>query len=582
MKKTSKKFAALFVALMVALTVMVPAFATSTPTTGATETAPTADSTATINVETGNEGDFLYMYKVVTANFDVASNNLTMEFTALFEAFLAATGSTMTIEDYDALDDDSDALEQLLGDFTAYVKTNSSAYDYESTTVTGGAAAFENVAMGQYIIVGGGNTNGALIYQTVTAEVIPHIVNREYRIYSSYEVEMKTDDTSVDKEITGGTEADGSYDTATIGDEITFELKIAVPTYPLGATNKTFFVGDTLSSGLKLNADSINVKGFTSDFDAGTELAAPAYTTDTSGATDNGGTFFVDLNIDEIKSYKFITIEYTVTLTEEAVLGTAVGNPNDVVLVFSNDPFNGDTWEPSDDPEDPDRPTEDDPGYGSHKDKEIVYTYALLINKFAAENKELSLANATFEVRLGSADGTLVGTITTNANGVAELKGLETGEYYLIETVAPTGYNLALEPVKITIDSNSIPFTTETVTTVTEYTSVESEALYAGVQATRNGNLLWVNVAGDLVEAEEAPEGFLAAYVKSESEEISISETEEEGAGYFKQDIENSKGITVPGTGGIGTTIFYIVGGLLMAAALVVLVTKKRMRATSN
>ena len=35
--------------------------------------------------------------------------------------------------------------------------------------------------------------------------------------------------------------------------------------------------------------------------------------------------------------------------------------------------------------------------------------------------------------------------------------------------------------------------------------------------------------------------------------------------------------ITLPSTGGIGTTIFYVVGGGLMVAAIVLLVTKKRM-----
>jgi LPXTG-motif cell wall-anchored protein len=47
--------------------------------------------------------------------------------------------------------------------------------------------------------------------------------------------------------------------------------------------------------------------------------------------------------------------------------------------------------------------------------------------------------------------------------------------------------------------------------------------------------------------------------------------------GILNGEVENKSGIELPETGGIGTTIFYIVGGLLAVAAVVLLVTKKRM-----
>ena len=43
--------------------------------------------------------------------------------------------------------------------------------------------------------------------------------------------------------------------------------------------------------------------------------------------------------------------------------------------------------------------------------------------------------------------------------------------------------------------------------------------------------------------------------------------------------IENNTGTELPSTGGIGTTIFYVLGGVLMAGAFVMLVVRKRMRA---
>jgi LPXTG-motif cell wall-anchored protein len=42
-------------------------------------------------------------------------------------------------------------------------------------------------------------------------------------------------------------------------------------------------------------------------------------------------------------------------------------------------------------------------------------------------------------------------------------------------------------------------------------------------------------------------------------------------------EVENNKGTLLPSTGGIGTTIFYVVGGVLVLAAIILLVTKKRM-----
>ena len=47
-------------------------------------------------------------------------------------------------------------------------------------------------------------------------------------------------------------------------------------------------------------------------------------------------------------------------------------------------------------------------------------------------------------------------------------------------------------------------------------------------------------------------------------------------------DIENKSGATLPETGGIGTTLFYVIGGLLVVGAGVLLVTKKRMGKAEN
>lgn len=604
MRKTSKSIVALLVSLMVVMALMVPAFATGTHevTPVGNATALTEGATADITVATGNKGDTLNLYRVVRTTYDASNNTLSHVFSEGFQNFLNSIGEeAMTVEEYAALETDSSGLKDLLGKFTAYVKAQTPSVEpYRNTAdnadgATDGVVTFTDVDLGQYIVVGAGNTTGALIYQTVTAEVLPAIEkdnddNDIYVLYDEYSVVMKVSEPDVEKDIVDGTVeddtiADEDKDTAAIGDTLSYELKITVPTYPAGATNKTFFIGDTLSNGLKLDPASIKVTGYTSDEDTvGTALTAgTAYTADTSDTVDNGGTFFVDFKFDEIAEYAFVVVEYEVEITNEALIGTDEGNINTVTLIYSNNPYNGDTWDPED-PEDPDRPNEDDPGYGNKEDDEVVYTYAIVIDKFEKDNETVKLANATFEIYRGDvANGDIVATITTDADGYASYAGLEAGTYYLKEVVAPTGYNLALEPFEVILNSSTATATITKTTTSATYTSDIEEAIEDTQSVDEFGVLLWVNAEGDLVAAETQPEGYLAAYLKSKTTTTTeVTEDAGAGAGYYKADIENDKGITVPGTGGIGTTIFYVVGGLLMVGALIVLVTKRRMRATSN
>lgn len=613
MKKIGKHLSSLALVLAMVLSFCLPAFATSTPTKGTSAVQANSTSTATINVATGNANDTLNAYKVVEVTLDEASNKLDMEFTETFQAFLTATNNRMTVADYakltssgawdgkDYVGESGAELRELLGAFSAYVKSNDVTVDYTTTTNDNGVAAFNNVAMGQYIILGAGNSQGALIYQTVTAEVVPFVNESEnrYDIYPSYDVTMKTSKPSIDKNITAGDVKDDTLDnnkadtgdkhdkhqaTANIGDTLTYTLKVAVPTYPEGATNKTFYIGDTLSKGLKLNAGSIVVKGYTSvDDKTGVILGtSDAYTTDTSAVADNGGKFYVDFKIDEIKSYMFVTVEYTAVITEEASLGTITGNPNDVDLIYSNSPFDGNTWEPGED-----RPDHTE-GYGHDEDKEIVYTYALAIDKYEEKMPGEKLAGATFEIhKQKDCKDEAIATIITDENGVAHYEGLAAGTYYLKETKAPAGYNLMDAPVEITIDSTSTPHTVTVTKETTDYvyTSNPDEAeVQPAVQAeTRYGEKLYLTNDG-IVTTENTG---IPAYVKTTTtkkwtEEVTEIGESDTANGYYVAGVENSKGAHLPTTGGIGTTIFYIVGGCLMIGAAILLITKKRMTAKES
>ena len=119
------------------------------------------------------------------------------------------------------------------------------------------------------------------------------------------------------------------------------------------------------------------------------------------------------------------------------------------------------------------------------------------------------------------------GNIVTNGDGKMSVSGLDAGTYYLTECVAPDGYNLLDKDVKIKIT-----------------------AVYSG-----DGKITDLTVAVDDGEAHEG----------------------DKASGVLEVTVKNFSGIELPSTGGMGTTIFYTLGGLLAVGAAVFLVTKKRM-----
>ena len=106
-----------------------------------------------------------------------------------------------------------------------------------------------------------------------------------------------------------------------------------------------------------------------------------------------------------------------------------------------------------------------------------------------------------------------------------EWKGIDDGEYMIKEIITPTGYN-SIEPIKFTVTADH--------------------------QIKADNPQLTELTGGDRFDG-------------------SVEH------GTLTTRIENKQGTTLPGTGGIGTTIFYVVGGGLMAAAAILLITKKRM-----
>lgn len=256
-------------------------------------------------------------------------------------------------------------------------------------------------------------------------------------------------------------------------------------------------------------------------------------------------------------NYNYIVIFYDAVLNENAEIGLP-GNENSAYLEFSNNP-NGD-------------------GTGrTEDDKVIVFTYELDGTKVDGADVNTKLADAQFVLLNGAkseaavvvdgkvtewikfgtqADGTKLEIpttyegwttlaqqhngliLTSDENGLFNIAGLDDGTYFLREIQAPNGYNLLEDDVKLVITAD-----------------------------TANGQDWNSGIATDALRG-------LTIAVNDGEPQPGNTET-----GIVNVTVENKQGATLPETGGMGTTLFYIIGGLLVVGAGILLVVRIRMKA---
>lgn len=299
-----------------------------------------------------------------------------------------------------------------------------------------------------------------------------------------------------------------------IGDKIPFKLEGTVPDDYVEYDSYYFAFHDEEEAGLTFNPESVKVSVDGAEIKTGFEVE--------TSPTDRCSFEVVFSNLKTIPSVKAgskICVEYTATLNDKAVIG-GNGNLNKAQLEYSNNP----------------RDT-------SSKDKTVwdnvvVFTYQVVVNKYAnsvEENNKLTGAEFTLTKKLK--DGTTKNIAVVKSEGGVQFifKGLDDGQYILTETKTPEGYN-TIAPIEFTVTANH-------------------EISWDGAG---NRSDLLTSFSGTAASGE-------------------ITFTTDKGTGALTTDVINKSGTTLPSTGGMGTTVFYVVGGGLMAVAVVLLVTKKRM-----
>ena len=396
-----------------------------------------------------------------------------------------------------------------------------------ANTVTDGKYVISGLAAGYYLVK---DQDGSLTgdNDSYTEYIIQVVGNVTATPKSDVpEVEKKVKDTNDSTGVTSDWQDSADYD---IGDSIPFQLKATLADNVSSYTTYKVVFHDTLSKGLTYNKDA-------KVYIDGTETNGFTVT-----ATVNAdGTTTLTVSCDDVKALgagnsSVITVEYTAKLNENAVLGSA-GNPNEVYLEYSNNPNKS---------EEGNNETGETP-----KDVVIVFTYKTIINKVDSENKPLTGAAFKLEKLIKGKDGA-AGTWTTVKEFTVDetttsftFSGLDDGQYKLTETKTPAGYN-TIDPIYFVIEAtHDVTADAPTLKTLNAYLT------------DANGN-----------KQTEMKDG--------ESVNIDLG-TVDLTAGSITTTVVNKSGSELPSTGGIGTTIFYVLGGVLVLAAVVLLVTKKRM-----
>lgn len=390
----------------------------------------------------------------------------------------------------------------ITADATATVSADASNGKYTAT--------FTGLGYGYYVVAVPGATlaNAKSQYATLVS------------VHSTkVDADIKGDLPTVDKKV----QVDGTGKDATdakIGDTLTFTLTSTIPDMSAYDTY-TFNFKDTLSKGLTFGqVKSVKVEDTTLTENTDYTVTPP---------TAPNNTLTVAMNDFKAKQQanagKKITVTYTATLNKDAVVGGA-GNVNSATIQYSNNPSTNGTGD-------------------SEPSKVRVFTYGFTVDKYTGDqytDAATRLAGAKFTlapkngepmsfVQVNAGSGTAKAeyrvanagetgattTIITPANGKVEFRGLKNGEYTLTETEAPAGYNKLASAIGVKVNGQNDGTDTTHATVTITYNNDNNGSNYD--QTASNGVI----------------------------------------------PVQNKSGAILPGTGGMGTIAFTVIGVLVIA-----------------
>lgn len=394
-----------------------------------------------------------------------------------------------------------------------YAKVKNKGVDY--TTANG---KFENIDQGYYLIAQtqiGTNEAYSLVMLDTAGKTELTVTPKTGVPTFEKKIKEKNDSTG---EVSDWQDA-SDYD---IGDEVPFKLTGTVS--DKYDSYKTYYYAfhDKMDNTLQFNADSVVVK-----ID-GRKIDQSQYTLNTT--TKDGCTFevvFNDLKKVSPTKPRNVKVEYTAKLKENARLGSE-GNFNKGKLEFNNNPY----YEGEGKPEKPGE---------TPWDEVVVFTYELIANKTNGQGKALAGAGFTlYKFNKTNNDYEIVKKIEAGTTTTFKFTGADAGKYKLVETTVPDGYNKA----------------DDLVFEVTgEYKAVNKDDPLKAPSLTK-------------------------LEIKDENNNIISGEnkvfTTNLEKGTATTNIKNLPGSELPSTGGMGTTILYVAGAIMILAAGAFLVMQKK------
>ncbi len=476
-----------------------------------------ADPTYTLTLtNTGTTDHTLEVYQVFTGDLSVNAEGKKVLSNIVWGSGVTAAGQT-------ALGSAAGVADTLETENDAKVFANTLVSGpYLTGAVTrdvaaGGSVAISDLAPGYYLIKDQDSTQGIEggAYTAYILEIVGDVT-----------ASTKLDTPSVEKKVQDiNDSADGNIDDNPwqdsadhdIGDTIPYQITGTLPGNYADYDEYSYVFTDEMSAGLTYRGDArVYVDN------GGTETEITDQAVITPGTATPGATLTVsiaDLKLitsPAIDKDSKIIVRYSAVLNENAVIGSP-GNPNTVYLTYSNDPNPGGT------------------GTGTTpKDKTVVFTYQLVVNKVDESGDPLENAGFTLYKKDSAGVWQPVKEFTAGSATSFTFAGLDDGDYKLVESTVPE-----IEDVEFSISA-------------AHDADAANPALTELNGATTDGQVISLG-----------------------TQEASVSLS----TGAISAEIGNKTGAILPSTGGIGTTIFYVVGGTLAVGAAVLLITKKRMGA---
>ena len=513
MKKTIQKLMAALLAVAMVCAMAIPAFATDGDATAAAAT-----GTGSITIENAVTNQTYKIYRILNLEYHADTNSYRYTANGAWEDFILRENNNFKLDKETGAvtwintnpENNGTAIQQIANSAGKYAEyTSNNVQEDGSAKANGITLTFSNLPLGWYLVVSDlvDLDKGALCSIGTTD---PNAVIRE-----------KNSKPTIEKEVYEGDTLGYSND-AGIGDTVKFQTRIHVT----DGNPTNYVLHDTMAKGLDFNEKSVTVllmrdpktggSNYSGNLTPGTDYELVTSTSDTC-------TFEIKF-LKPLKPYDYIQVDYSATVTSDAVIGTT-GNDNKAVLTYGN---NSTTTESS---------------------TTKTYVWEMGVRKFAnlgGDDTNHALADAEFQLYKKDGDtqkyAKFVETSTTSvykltgwtnnateaikvktpANGNITFEGLDAGTYYLEETKAPVGYNKLTAPITVVIDRGTLP-------------TVASQTI-----------------------------SYTVKYGDTTADDHIVR-------------VENKAGTVLPSTGGMGTTLFYVIGGGLMVAAIVLLVTKKRM-----